>query len=769
MPSSASPPASTSDRADHPVTANVALTEAGAGERAGPAPTTAEFVARRVLLPARGATRRGRLLGLAIVVGVMALAGWPLLRSPQVPANVDHPYKFQQQQSFADAVARGDDPLGWTQEFSGGYPELQFYPPGASGLGAAIDAVPGFDAERAYWLVLVVAWFAPAIAAWATLVLARAAGAVTVLGGVAVGIVHFGNSGTLGGVGAGVLASRLSLAACLIAIGLFLRCTEVAGDADDNAYDPPPQFGRDAADATDATTTPGGADRRPRRALLAGLAVTTALATLMHLYFIPISGLAMAWLAWRQRRRRGSGNVRALLAAGSGVLLAGVWWIGTLLLAASTVPYRPDLGDSWQMLVDPYVNARNGIDWLVLLTVGLVAFLRTRRQRRLRPFLLASIVGPVLAFQAATIVTDLVLDIKLVSAVRVQDAVAFVLLLTAPLGLQTIPALADRQRLRLAAAIVGALWFLVQYPVVLQPSITVASSDHQAVEQARLWRTMGEGSGRVAFTSNSFLGSHVLGNAYRAAGREPVNGGPTTASPMQAHLMGGAGATSIDHIGDIDANRIIFGLDWNDIAGDPALVEELSGSLRDLGITQLVAVADSPGETALPMKVLAANPDRFRPAATDPAEQPSLFTVFDVIGADPSRVMANSDAVTVTDVVEDRRSVQADIVATEPSSVLVHQMRSPYWRVTVDGSPVDPGENRFGELVVDVGPGDDVVRAELVTPTILVVGRIAVGTGGVLILVAVLAVPAGAVLGRRRRPPPEATIALPTTHGDRDP
>ena len=87
--------------------------------------------------------------------------------------------------------------------------------------------------------------------------------------------------------------------------------------------------------------------------------------------------------------------------------------------------------------------------------------------------------------------------------------------------------------------------------------------------------------------------------------------------------------------------------------------------------------------------------------------------------------------------------------ARNVTAVVIHELDSPYWSVTVDGTTVATRPNDYREIVVDVPAGTRTVRASVQTPRQLQVLRAVVALAGVALLVLALV---AVRRGRRSRP-----------------
>ncbi len=559
--------------------------------------------------------RRGEAAGvLAVPVAVMAALGWRLLRTVAVPGAVDHPSQFARMEWFRSAMATGRDPLGFTPALGGGWPDLQLYPPGVASLGWFFADVVRTGPTTGYWLVVVVAWFLPALAGAATLRWVGARPSTAALGGIVVGALSFGYSGTRGGAAIGVLGARISLAASVLLIGLVVRARRRWSDRSPGPWD-----------------------------LLA--IGTSAFATAwFHAFFLPGTVLAVVVLLAlpgpRPRARLALG-----LAASAGFLLAGWWWLGAVGLHDLAVPIDRAPGETVvDHLLHPAFDTFGGIDWLVL---AVAAALTVARSVRRRPgpapgeaagstprFALDGpmvLVVPLAAAAVALLVAalDTALGSGQLDASRVVDGGYVWAGLVASMGVETIGPTRRSSARTLVTVACGVLWVGLQWRG-LPPSAFADSID--AVEQrgpAAVWPLLRGGEGRVAFTAGSFEDeSSIWTLTHARTGREPAIGGL-----LQAQLQHGPGASRlVGHGNDLD-DRSIFGIAWADLAADPGRLRTVHDWLVELRITTVVSERRA-GVTPQPADVLAAAPALFRRAGGSGA-----LDVWDVLGADPAVVV----------------------------------------------------------------------------------------------------------------------------------
>jgi hypothetical protein len=175
--------------------------------------------------------RRTTLLPLALLLGYGVAFATTALGASLLVFD-DHPGQLYR---LWHVVTRGPAPWAWNPGWWGGYPELQFYPPGLSYVGALLHHATGgwLSVAAAYQTCLWIAYLAPGISTF--LLLARLLGdgwlalpgafvALTLSAGVA--------SGVESGVRWGMVAARLGWALIPLLALVLIRWSDVAsGDA----------------------------------------------------------------------------------------------------------------------------------------------------------------------------------------------------------------------------------------------------------------------------------------------------------------------------------------------------------------------------------------------------------------------------------------------------------------------------------------------------------------------------------------------------------
>ncbi len=562
--------------------------------------------------PSAGAAASLRSWGLVIGVPivVMTVLGRALATLGTVPGAVDHPSQYARMLWFREAMSTGRDPLGFTFAFGGGTPDLQLYPPGVASFGWFLSDVVRFGPERGYWLVVMVAWFLPAVAAASTMRWVGGKVGTSALAGVVVGTLSFGYSGTRGGAAIGVLGSRISLGATVLLVGLLVRESRRPSDSG----------------------VVGGVGR------VVSIAVAAFTVAWFHGFFFPATVLTVAALWWVARGPRDSVGVAA---AFGGLLIAGWWWAGALAAREASVPIDRAAGaPPMSFLLDPAFGTFGGVDWLVLMVgagLSLAGWFRRSDRKFGGP---AILVVPLLASLAAFAVAlvDRACGSGQLDPSRVVDGVYVWVAMAAVAAVERVPAPNGRTRVTaLVASVLGLAWFGMQAKA-LPPS---AFADRLDTIEARgpdqLWSLLRPGAGRVHFTASSFEDVSAISSlTYARTGREPTLGGR-----LQASMQQGPNATRlVGNATDVD-NQSVFGLSWSELCDDEAVRVRVHGWMVELRITTVVAERRSPPDASTsppggpqPADVLALSPELFRPTGTaGPLE------VFEVIGADPAVVM----------------------------------------------------------------------------------------------------------------------------------
>ncbi len=158
------------------------------------------------------------LLAYAVAFGIAAFGA-------STPAFDDHPGQVYR---LWHAVTHGMRPAAWNPGWWGGYPELQFYPPGLFHLGAVLHAVSlgTLSPTATYSVLLWLAWLGPGATAYAMLARLLGNGWLALPGAFVVLTLSAGAaSGVEGGVRWGMLPARLAwglLPLLMLAVGHWL-------------------------------------------------------------------------------------------------------------------------------------------------------------------------------------------------------------------------------------------------------------------------------------------------------------------------------------------------------------------------------------------------------------------------------------------------------------------------------------------------------------------------------------------------------------------
>jgi hypothetical protein len=495
----------------------------------------------------------------ALLLVVYALAFALAAFGGGLPGNDDHPGQFFRlwhalERSFPDGYWTAD----WNPDWWGGYPELQFYPPGFALVGAAIRLAGLWvlSVETTYQLLLAFTFALPGLATFlllravlgdAWLALPPAFLALTLSAGLRAGVeesLHWG-----------MLTSRLSLG-FLPLLALALRPWVEAA-------------------------------RRPVWAPLAA-----ALVVLAHPANAPAAAALLA-LATLLRLARRADRPALREAAAVGILtvaLTAFWTLPLLVRRAWVVPltWSPP-GESGLLGSAP----TQPLLWLVA-AAALAAWVRVVRHRRPFDALLAAL--PLTL--AGLAVVNAVLFARGWSAIeptRLLDGVVAACLWAAGLGLGALtkPLAGKRAppRSRAAPALsvvaVLALAALVRLPGASEPALTLwprgqdwpRLSDLERTHGLdQLWRALRGNPDRVLFLTSTLKlsretawyapHSHALSLTPRFAGREIVNGTFTHPAPLAARFYTGRPTppTRIDTLVERLDGRSLLGEAWERLA-----------------------------------------------------------------------------------------------------------------------------------------------------------------------------------------------------------
>jgi hypothetical protein len=496
-----------------------------------------------------------------------------------VPGFDDHPGQLFR---LWHALDRSLPSAAWTADWSpdwwGGYPELQFYPPGFALLGAAVRALLLWrpSVEAVYRLLCSLVFLAPGVTTYA--LVARVAGdRWLALPPAFLALVLSGDlrGGVEAGLRWGMLTTRLGVA-WLPLLALALRPWVEGG-------------------------------RLPRWA-----PPLAALALLSHPSTFPavlgIVGLAGALALLARPKRRTVLELAAI--AGLAGLLTAFWTLPLAARRAWVVPLAwgdPALGLPGDLLRRP-----------VLLALGLAALSAwVAVAFRRRPFdaLLATL--PLLL--AAVLLGDTWLFARGWSAiepVRLLDGLVQACLWAAGVGgavalARLLPARADPRSRPVIALALAALAAIVPERGARPPTLALwpAPAAWPTLEEVtrrhdldHLWAALRAGSDRLLFLTSSLPldrdpawhapHSHVTSLAPLRAGREIVHGTFTHPSPLAARFYTGRGAppARLETLAERLDGRRLLGEPWERLS--PATFEHFARRLR-VG-TVAVPVGDLP-------------------------------------------------------------------------------------------------------------------------------------------------------------------------------
>jgi hypothetical protein len=522
-----------------------------------------------------------------------------------VPANDDHPGQLFRlwhalERSFPDGYWTAD----WNPDWWGGYPELQFYPPGFALLGAALRlaALWAPSVETTYQLLLGVTFLLPGLA---TFLLLRATLGDPWLALPPALVALTLSAGLRGGVEEslrwGMLTSRLSLG-FLPLLALTLRPWVADGR--------PPAWAPPAAAAVVLTHPANG----PAAAALLALAA-----------------------AFRLLRRadrtamREAAVVLALPAA-----LTAFWTLPLLWRRSWLVPLAWHPADQHPLLGSLAIQP---LLWIVA-AAGMCAWIPVARHRRPFDALLAALPLALAALGAAGALL-FTRGLSSIEPTRLIDGLVASTLWAAGLGLGSLaappPGKRGAARARAGPAL-GAVALLagvalVPSPRADEPALTlwpraagwpVLAAVERTHDLSRLWSALRGQPDRVLFVTSRLAltperawyapHSHALSLAPLRAGREIVSGTFTHPAPLAARFYTGRATPppQVDVLAEqLDARRLL-GEPWERLP--PQRFEEFARRLR---IATVVVPTGDAGRA------------RFLGSAYAAAREAAGFTVFE--------------------------------------------------------------------------------------------------------------------------------------------
>jgi hypothetical protein len=616
------------------------------------------------------------LASFGLAFGAAALGAAPL-------AFDDHPGQLYR---LWHVVTRGPAPWAWNPDWWAGYPELQFYPPGAAYAGTLLHlaSFTALSVPASYHALVWIAYLAPGLTAF--LALARILGsgwralpgaflALTVSAGAA--------SGVEGGVHIGMLGARLAWALVPLLLLALVPWLEE--------------------------------DRRiPRSAVL-----VTAAIVLLHPAMLPAAVVLMLVAAIARPPR-----VRRLATALAALALAAAltaFWTWPLLLRLANARAL-----AWG---EPPGIGRLG--WLLVI-LALVGFWRARGPA-------ARVVARLPWAMLVIVLLDRValepLGARFLPANRVADGALIALILAAALGwsgLRRAPSNATPRR-ELFVSLVGVLLLVVVGLRSGALSLWPRAADwptfavvERGLRLSDLWAALREAPpGRVLFMRSGVPlvygppwgtawyrpHTHVTALAPLFSGRAIVGGTFTHPSPIAALLYrGDAGPGPITQLAEQLDGRSLFGRPLESL--DP---ETFNGYAAALGVGVAVAL----DEDASRLRALDDNRDFTRRPA------PSPFLIFGRRdGVDLPRA-AKGDRWNIT------------LTAARDDWVSARTTYYPLWHASAGGVPLPTRRGQLGDLEVRLAGDGPRVVALVYRPGVAEISGIVISVlGGVVWLAA---------------------------------
>ena len=477
----------------------------------------------------------------------------------------DHPGQLYR---LWHVMTRGPAPWAWNRGWWAGYPELQFYPPGATYL-AALIAWPAqgvLSLETAYLMVLWLTYLLPGVTTY--MAVARLAGSgwlALPAGFVALTLDAGLASGVEGGVHIGMIGARLAWA--LLPALLYALVPWIDGD----------------------------------RPLPLGVPFIVAAIVVLHPAQLP-TAVALVILAACVRPPRRARAVEALAALGSAAALTAFWTLPLLARLAETRAL------AWGVLGLSEVMRPLPLVLLGLAAAGLLWRLPVFPSERVALWWLP-------AALAITLVDRFVVEplgVRFLPSDRVADAAGMTLIIAAAVSgarlAQRLPAAVPVAPVALAAVLMVILLSLRGATLMLRMDAAAWPSLRSIERGLRLldfWTALGRlPDGRVLFVRSGVPlvhgkdwwrpHTHVTALTPAGSGRDIVHGTFTHPAPVAALVYRGRAERSA-------IRQLVEQLDGHELFGEPlhAMDPTLFASRADrLGIVAVVALEDDVTELA---------------------------------------------------------------------------------------------------------------------------------------------------------------------------
>lgn len=601
---------------------------------------------------------RDRLFPLALLAsfglafGAAALDAAPL-------AFDDHPGQLYR---LWHVVTRGPAPWAWNPDWWAGYPELQFYPPGAAYAGAILHRVSfmALSVPASYHVLVWIAYLAPGLTAFLALARILGSGWRALPGAfLALAVSAGATSGVEGGVHIGMVGARLAWALVPLLLLLLVPWLE-------------------------------GGRRLPR-----SVAIVTAAIVLTHPVMLPTAVmLILGAAAARAPRMRRVATALAALAVAATLTAFWTWPLLLRLENARALAWGEPPGIT-------------GLGWLLVF----LAFLGLWRARGPAARVMASLPWVMLGVTLLDRIGLEPLGVRFLPANRVADGALMALILAAALGWSGVRRAAsnDPPRREILVSLVGVLLLvaiglrtgaLSLWPRAVDwPTLAVVE---RGLRLDDLWTALREAPpGRVLFIRSGVPlvygppwgtawyrpHTHITALTPRFSGRAIIGGTFTHPSPIAALLYrGDAGPGPII--------RLAEQLDGRSFFGRP--LESLDAQTFDryataLGVGAVVAL----DEDAPRLRALDDNPDFTRRRA------PAPFLLF-----------GRRDGVELPRAVARDRWLLT-LTPTPDGWVSARTTYYPLWHASVGGAPLPTRRGRFGDLEVQLA-GDGPRAVELV-------------------------------------------------------
>lgn len=569
----------------------------------------------------------------------------------------------------------------WFPQLNGGYPDLQFYPPGYVLLGRFIQTITlsSLDSFAIYYLIGLIAFILPGLTAYLLARSLRLHPYPALTGALFVLLIPTGSSG-LQSFYFGMHGSRLSLALGLF--GLAVAVNRV-------------QRGRIFQGALE-------------------VGLTSAASLLCHVYSasLPLLGLVLMLLTNPTRAGRSSRFGALFLSVVSIFLLSAFWLLPGLAHSAHTLSFQwsddTPLGLLRAFLTQPW---NLFLFFFTSIEIFRISSSKDQPETSLLKLLPLSVLGVILLNRIGLVG---VLNVRFLDTYRLLDGLIAILCLEAGTGIWSLGKITfTNSRLTQKTFAVGIFLSLFILALLLKAPIlnqiyprTIMNTQHLSTNlewtgAKELWDHLSRKEGAVLCTSpfvelqdpktgQGYGHNHLLAMTPLFSSLPILNATPTVSNPLCAYLLNGENqGITVEELVEEAAPARLFGLSWDEWQRtDPKRFLE---ECRRFGITSIIVQERE--EEAL----------RFINLLPLDHEKHGLFHLYRLENPHPHYYQADAlEDLRITQISPERLRISIK-KAREGAQIILTGAYYPLWRSTQSGVKITESEWRTLILELPVG------------------------------------------------------------------